>query len=195
MLEVNKTAAPTGGSYINIRVGEGHGIHQLKLVGSRFRDTDKDSEGRVAPGTPISRSGAPLVRTSLAAAAISTDTTIDVVSARGILPGDGLDVNGKAVVVAAGGVALGAGAGGSDRLTLTAAIGVNKALGLAVTGNGDAGTFKAVLGPSSAKVGALDVFASAIYTGLLSQARIEENLGRSLAAEEIAALPAAIRLL
>jgi hypothetical protein len=92
---------------------------------------DSAAKKIVKSGTPVGKAGAKYRRspvTALAAAAAATDTFIDVDDAGAFVPGDVIDVNGTSATIAAAGIAIGGGAGGSDRITLTAAVGAAKAV-------------------------------------------------------------------
>jgi hypothetical protein len=60
------------------------------------------------------------------------------------------------------------------------------ATGLPVSGAGQ--TAVAVLGPEAVKIGTDDIFGNCFLDGALNQDAIEDNLGRVLSANEIAAL-------
>lgn len=107
------TAGGTG--YADIRVGEGHGIHQALIDVSNVA-ADIDADGFIPPGLPLQAAG-----------------------------------------------------------TLISAPGQ---------------TAKYVVGPEPVKTGASDDFGNALLDGALNQDMIEDNLGRALTADEIAALAA-----
>ena len=52
-----------------------------------------------------------------------------------------------------------------------------------------------LVGPEAVKLGSVNVFGNLILSGNVNRDMIEDNLGRALSANEIAALPAAIRLI
>ena len=56
-ISVDRTAGGTG--YVDIRVGEGHGIHQATLDVAALT---ADAEGYYPPGQPILESGAPVTQ-------------------------------------------------------------------------------------------------------------------------------------
>lgn len=68
-----------------------------------------------------------------------------------------------------------------------------KADGTPITGVGQA-TF-GLVGPEAVKLGDVDVFGNVIISGNVNRDMIEDNLGRALTADEVASLPAAIRLI
>jgi hypothetical protein len=63
-----------------------------------------------------------------------------------------------------------------------------KADGTPVTGSGQTAAY--VLGPEAVKLGAANHFANVILNGFLVRDAIEDNLGRALSADELAALTA-----
>lgn len=65
--------------------------------------------------------------------------------------------------------------------------------GTPITGVGQA-TF-GLIGPEAVKLGSVNVFGNVIIAGAVNRDMIEDNLGRALTADEIASLPAAIRLI
>jgi len=103
------------------------------LVGGVTIDSAKvrlgdDGKRVVRSGTPIGKSGSkyrPAVYTQLAAAALSAATTIDVDDASGMVVGDSIVIGGTAKTIDS--IDMGGGTGGSDRITLTAALGADKA--------------------------------------------------------------------
>ena len=109
-ISFERTAGGTG--YVDVRVGEGHAIHQATLDVSGI--TDVDADGYIPPGLPLQASGAPV---------------------------DAVDQ-----------------------------------------------TAKYVVGPEAVKEGDADHFGNALLDGALNQDAIEDNLGRALTANEIAAL-------
>lgn len=52
-----------------------------------------------------------------------------------------------------------------------------------------------LVGPEPVKLGSVNVFGNVILSGNVNRDMIEDNLGRALSADEIAAIPAAIRLI
>lgn len=56
-ISITSTAGGTG--YVDIRVGDGHGIHQGLLDVSTLTSSD-DAEGYLPPGLPISATGDPV---------------------------------------------------------------------------------------------------------------------------------------
>lgn len=52
-----------------------------------------------------------------------------------------------------------------------------------------------LVGPESVKLGSVNIFGNVILSGNVNRDMIEDNLGRALTADEIASLPAAIRLI
>lgn len=194
-MPIRVTTKAGGQGYIRILAGSQHLIHQLKLDVSRLGKTGtKDELGYLPAGTFLGAKGGPVVSTVLAAAAAATDTFIDVASARGMEAGDVLVVNGTNVTIAANGIAYGTGAGGSDRITLTAAIGAAKANGDSVKGSGNDSAV-AVLGPEPVLVGSADHFVNSVHSGGLVRHAIEDNLNRVLTAQEVASLGAQFQLL
>lgn len=112
-ITVTNTAG-TGPAYINIRVGDAHNIHQLKLDVSGLTAND-DADGYLPPGLPLLATGLPV--------------------------------------------------------------------------SAPAQTAVAVVGPEAVKLSATDDhFGNVILDGVLNQDAIEDNLGRVLSADELAAL-------
>lgn len=64
-MRVTNTAAK-GTAYADIRVGEGHGIHQVKLDVSTLGGVD-DADGVLPPGLPIKADGTPVTAGAQAA--------------------------------------------------------------------------------------------------------------------------------
>lgn len=115
-ISVDRTAGDTG--FVDIRVGDGHGIHQQII--DVATQTATDVNGYLPPGVPLQASGVPV--------------------------------------------------------TNTATVGTQVVAG--------------VVGPESVKLGAANHFGNAILTGVLNRDAIEDNLGRVLSANEIAAFDA-----
>lgn len=113
-ISVESTAGGTG--YVDVRVGEGHGIHQV-LIDVSVIGASADADGYLPPGL-------------------------------------GIAANGSAA-----------------HLTATTAV--------------------CVIGPEPVKVGAVDHFGNAIFSGVLSRDALEDNVG----SVQAATLPAAIRLI
>lgn len=111
-MSVTNTAA-AGTAYVDIRVGEGHGIHQTLLDVSALTGVD-DTSGSLPPGLPILVSGAPV------------------------------------------------------------SAGAQTAFGL--------------IGPEPVKLAAADHFGNVMLSGVFNRDAIEDNLGRSLSADELTAI-------
>lgn len=109
-IQFTSTAGGTG--YIDIRVGDGHGIHQGLVDVSEVTGVD-DADGYLPIGLPLTAAGDPV---------------------------------------------------------------------------GAAEDAYGVVGPEPVKVGTADHFANMIFTGVLNRDAIEDNLGRSLTADELAGI-------
>lgn len=110
-MPINFTSTAGGVGFVDIRVGVGHAIHQVKLDVSAIT---ADADGYIQPGLPLQADGSPISGTSQVA--------------------------------------------------------------------------KYVVGPEPVLEGAADHFGNAFLDGALNQDAIEDNLGRVLSANEIAAL-------
>lgn len=112
------TTQNPGDSYVDVRVGEGHAIHQIKLNAANLA-ASRDADDYLPAGLPVKADGTAVAATQAP---------------------------------------------------------------------------YAFIGPEAVKLGANDIFANVILTGVLNRDAIEANLGRVLTADE-ANVPAAIRLL
>lgn len=108
-MPISVTVTAGGVAYGDIRVGEGHGIHQL-LINAANVASARDADGYLPPGLPLKADG------TLVAA---TQATVCMV------------------------------------------------------------------GPEAVKVGSVNVFANAIFSGPVNRDMIEDNLGRVLSADEL----------
>jgi len=96
-MRVTNTAAPTGPTYIDIRVGEGHTIHQRKIDVSDLYD-NADAAGYLPPGLGVTG-------TDPATLAHTSGTTVYLIGPEPVYIGtvtSTVDVFGN--VIAAGGV-------------------------------------------------------------------------------------------
>ncbi len=61
MLEVNKSAAPSGGRYIDVRVGDKQGVGTLKIDAAAVAAlaAKRDAQGYLPPGFPLAADGTP----------------------------------------------------------------------------------------------------------------------------------------
>lgn len=118
-MPIRVTTKPGAEGLIDIRVGGGHLIHQIKVNAAAVA-AHRDANNQLKPGLPLKVDGTP------------------------------------------------------------------------ITGVGQQAV--CVVGPEAVRVEGVDVFVNAIYDKGLSRKRIEDNLGRVLTADELAAMPAHVML-